>query len=243
MKIAMEPVVLGIITARGGSKGIPRKNISPLAGKPLIVWTIEAALNSHSLRRVIVSTDDAEIAQVCRGHEAEVPFMRPDELARDDSPHMDVVIHAVNWLMTHENYCPDYIMLLQPTSPLRTAVDIDAAVALALQRAADGIVSVSEAPDHPYLIKRIAGDGNLVDFVKTPKGYLPRQLFPPAYVVNGAIYLARRDMLLQQRTWYTDRTYPYIMPPERSLDVDTPWDLYLSDLVLRDRLHNSCPSD
>lgn len=243
MKIAMEPVVLGIITARGGSKGIPRKNITLLAGKPLIAWTIEAAFESDCLDRVVVSTDNAEIAQVCRDCRAEVPFMRPVELAQDDSPHMDVIIHAVEWMMSHENYSPDYVMLLQPTSPLRTAEDIDAAVALALQRAADGVVSVSEAPAHPYLIKRITEKGSLVDFVDTPKGYLPRQSFPPAYVVNGAIYLGRREVLLQRRTWYATRTYPYIMPLERSLDVDTPWDLYLANLVMMDKLQNSFSSD
>lgn len=235
----MKSVVLGIITARGGSKSIPRKNVKLVAGKPLIAWTIQAALDSHSLNRVIVSTDDAEIEQVSRAWGAEVPFLRPAELAQDTSPHMDVIIHATEWLETHENYCPDYIVLLQPTSPLRTAQDIDAAVALALQKDADCVISVSESPAHPYLNKRITEDGKLVDFVYTPEGYLPRQSFPPAYFVNGAIYLARRDVLLRERNWYTDNTYPHVMSPENSLDVDTPWDLHLADLVLRDEFQNT----
>lgn len=234
----MESVVLGIITARGGSKSIPRKNVKLVAGKPLIVWTIQAALDCHSISRVIVSTDDAEIEQVSRNWGVEVPFRRPVELAQDNSPHVDVIVHAVEWLMTNEDYCPDYIVLLQPTSPLRTAQDIDGAVALALQRNADCVVSVSQSPAHPYLNKRITEEGRLVDFVDTPKGYLPRQSFPPAYIVNGAIYLARRNVLLQERTWYTDHTYPYVMSTENSLDVDTHWDLYLADLVLRDLYHN-----
>ncbi|MDY6876676.1 MAG: acylneuraminate cytidylyltransferase family protein [Chloroflexota bacterium] len=233
---ATTPTVLGLITARGGSKSIPRKNIAQVGGKPLIAWTIGAAFESYSLSRVIVSTDDAEIAQVSREWGAEVPFMRPAELAQENSPHMDVVVHAVEWLMTHKDYCPDYVMLLQPTSPLRTAEDIDAAVALAAQRNVDRVASVSESPAHPYLIKQITEEGNLVDFVDKPEGYLPRQSFPSVYVVNGAIYLGRRKALLRERTWYTNRTYPYIMPPEHSLDVDTPWDLYLADLILKDRM-------
>lgn len=238
----MKSVVLGIITARGGSKSIPRKNIKLVAGKPLIAWTIEPALNCHSLNRVIVSTDDAEIEKVSRDWGAEVPFLRPAELAQDNSPHVDVIVHAIEWLMTNENYCPDYIVLLQPTSPLRTAQDIDAAVALALQRDADCVISVSESPAHPYLNKRVTEEGKLADFADMPKGYLPRQSFPPAYVVNGAIYLARRDVLLRERMWYTSRTYPYIMSPEHSLDIDTPWDMYLADLVLRDRKGRSASS-
>ena len=237
----MELVVLGIITARGGSKSIPRKNVKLVADKPLVAWTIQAALDCRSLNRVIVSTDDAEIEEVCLKWGTEVPFRRPVEMAQDTSPHIDVIIHATEWLETHQNYSPDYIVLLQPTSPLRTAQDIDAAVALALQKDADCIISVSDSPAHPYLNKRITEEGKLVDFVDTPKGYLPRQSFPPAYIVNGAIYLGRRDVLLRERTWYTDHTYPYIMSPEHSLDVDTSWDLYLADLVLRDR-HGSYTS-
>lgn len=231
--------MLGLVTARGGSRAIRRKNIRLVAGKPLVAWTIQAALDCRSLNRVVVSTDDAEIEEVCLKWGAEVPFRRPVELAQDNSPHVDVIAHAVEWLMTNEDYCPDYIVLLQPTSPLRTAQDIDGAVALALQRNADCVVGVSESPAHPYLNKRITEEGKLVDFVDTPKGYLPRQSFPPAYIVNGAIYLARRDVLLRERTWYTSRTYPYIMSPEHSLDVDTSWDLYLADLMLRDEFQNT----
>ncbi len=238
----MLPVVLGLITARGGSRGIPGKNIRLVAGKPMIAWTIQAALECDSLNRVILSTDDAEIAEIGRKWRAEVPFMRPTELAQDNSPHIDVILHAVEWLMANENYHPDYVVLLQPTSPLRTAQDIDAAVALALQRDADSVVSISESPAHPFFIKRITGEGKLADFADKPGGYLPRQALPPAYVENGAIYVVRRDVLLREKTLYPDGTYPYIMATERSLDVDTPWDLYVADLVLRDKLHKSSQS-
>lgn len=234
----MAQTVLGLITARGGSKGLPRKNIRPLAGKPLVAWTIEAALNCPALSRVVVSTDDAEIAEVCRKWGADIPFIRPGELAQDDSPHMDVIIHAIKWLKDNENWCSDYVMLLQPTSPFCNAQDIDMAVALAKKRKADSVVSVTEAPSHPYFIRRITEEGTLVDFAKKPEGYLPRQLLPPAFFENGAIYLARREVLIEKRTFYTDRTYAYVMPPERSLNIDTPWDLYLADLILKDRNKN-----
>ena len=227
--------VLALITARGGSRSIPKKNIAPLAGKPLIAWTIEAALRSPALSRVIVSTDDTEIAEVAQQWGAEVPFMRPAELARDDSPHIPVVVHAIEWLETHGEMRPEYVLLLQPTSPLRATEDIDNAIRLAFEKDADSVVSVCQAFSHPYLAKRITTDGRLEDFGPRSEGYLARQVLPPAYVVNGAIYLIRRDVLIEKQTFYTERTYAYVMPPERSLDIDSPWDLYLADLILRDK--------
>lgn len=227
--------VIGLVTARGGSKSIPRKNIKLLADKPLIAWTIEAALQSRELSRVIVSTDDQEIAQVARQWGAQVPFMRPPELAQDDSPHIAVVKHAIHWLATHKRMHPDYIMTLQPTSPLRTAEDIDAAIQLAETRAAIAVVSVCETEHHPYLSKRILQDDTLADFVSTDIAYLRRQALPPAYALNGAVFLNRRESLLHDRVFLPKGAYAYIMPPERSLDIDTPWDFYLADLILRDK--------
>lgn len=227
---------VGLITARGGSKGIPQKNIRPLAGKPLIAWTIQAAKQSRRLDRAIVSTDDPEIASVAREWGAEVPFMRPPELALDDSPHRDVVLHALDWLESESASPPDYLMLLQPTSPLRTAEDIDRAIALAAEKDADSVISVCPTPHHPYLSKEIAEDGQLLDFIERPQGYLPRQSLAPAYSLNGAIYLVRRSVLRERDSWYTARTFAYVMPPERSLDIDTPWDLHLVDLILRDSI-------
>ena len=228
------PKILGLITARGGSKGIPKKNVRLLAGKPLIAWTIEAALLSRHLSRVIVSTDDLEIAEISRQWGAKVPFMRPAELAQDDSPHVPVVTHAFHWLESHEKAQFDYALVLQPTSPLRSSGDIDNAIQLALEKDADSVISVCEAPSHPYQTKRVVDD-KLQNFISIPEGYLPRQELPPAYAVNGAIYLVGRDVIVNNHTFYTDRTYAYVMPPERSLDIDTPWDLYLAELILRDR--------
>lgn len=225
---------VGLITARGGSKSIPQKNVRLLAGKPLIAWTIEAALRSQGLSRVIVSTDDEEIARVSREWGADVPFMRPAELAQDDSPHLGVIRHALGWLASENEPELDYLMLLQPTSPLRTTADIDSAIALCKEKDADAVVSVCLTHDHPYLTKQLTPDGRLLDFVEKPPGYLARQTLPPAFALNGAIYLVRRSLLLERDDWYTDRTFAYIMPAERSLDIDTPWDLHLVDLILRE---------
>ena len=228
--------VLAVIPARGGSKSVPYKNIASVGGKPLLAWTILTAQRCSILDRIIVSTDDIAIAETAQAWGAEVPFMRPLELARDDTPGIEPILHAVNWLARYENYWPDYVLVLQPTSPLRTTEDIERAIQLAMERDADSVVSVSLAHQHPYWAKRITSDGHLVDFIPLDRHYVRRQDLPAAYVLNGAIYLARRQVLVEKQSWYTARTYAYIMPLERSLDIDTPWDLYLADLILEDRM-------
>ena len=229
--------ILGIIPARGGSKGIPRKNIAPLADKPMIAWTIEVALSSPSLSRVLVTTDDQQIRDLALALGSEAPFLRPAELANDDTPSIDVVLHVVEWLAAHENYRPDYLMLLQPTSPLRTVDDIEGAIRLANDRRCDSVVSVAEAVTHPYWMKRIASDGTLENFIAIDTKFTRRQDLPPAFGLNGAIYLVRTNSLLAERTFYPGNTLPYVMPRERSLDIDSQWDLFLVDLVLRNRNH------
>lgn len=227
--------ILAVVTARGGSKGIPGKNTVPLAGKPLIAWTIEAATAARSVSRVVVSTDSEEIARVSRKWGAEVPFLRPPELARDDSPHVPVVIHAVQWMERHEGLKPDYVLLLQPTSPLRTAEDVDSVCALAAKKDADSVVSVCEASQHPYLMKTVLADGRMKDFIPKPEGYLRRQDLPLAYLLNGSIYLVKRNILLSKQTFYTDRTFAFVMPIERSLDIDAPADLQQAEAILKAR--------
>jgi CMP-N-acetylneuraminic acid synthetase len=231
--------VVGLICARGGSKTIPQKNITMVADKPLIVWTILAAQQSQRLSQVLVSTDDPQIAAIAQDAGADVPFLRPAELSRDDTPGIDPVIHAAHWLAEQRGDYPDYFMVLQPTSPLRTAADIDAAIELAQQQQADAVVSVTPTHHHPYWTKRIAEDGTLANFLPLERDYVRRQELPPAYALNGAIYLVRRDVLLEQRTYYTPRTYAYVMPAERSLDVDSVWDLTLARCVLEERHHHA----
>ena len=227
--------VLAVIPARGGSKSIPRKNIKLLAGKPLIAWTIEAALQSQMLARVIVSTDDPEIAQIAREWGAETPFLRPPELARDDSSSISVVLHTLQWLEEQEHFSPVNVLLLQPTSPFRNSHDICEAIALAETRQARAVVSVSEAEKHPYVCKRILSDGTLVDFVASDLAYQRRQDFPPAYALNGAIYLNQCESLVRDHTFLPEGTLAYIMQAQRSLDIDTPWDWCLAELILKDQ--------
>ena len=231
-----EQKFLGLVTARGGSKSVPRKNLSDVGGKPLIAWTIEAALQSQSLDRVVVSTEDEEIAEVSRHWGADVPFMRPPELAQDETAHISVVLHALQWLESHEDERPDYVVLLQPTSPLRVAEDIDDAMRLALDKNAHSVIGVCETHSHPYLTKRITEDGTLEDFIpggpKQGSSAIRRQALPAAYVVNGAIFLNRHDVLKTTNNFVPPGSMPYIMPQERSLEIDSPWDLQAARLIL-----------
>lgn len=224
--------VAALIPARGGSKGIPRKNVIEVAGKPLIAWTIEAALRSSVLDRVIVSTDDEEIARVAKKWGAEVPFYRPAELSRDDSPSIAAVNHALHWLEEKQNYRPDALMLLQPTSPLRTAKDIRNAVHLMFERKANAVVSVCETHQHPCWLKKIDQDGYLSNFLEGDAVPVRRQDLPAVYALNGSIFLTRRENLLHDETFHPARTCPYIMPEERSLDIDSPADLRLANFLL-----------
>src|SRR5262245_42726679 len=156
---------LGLITARESSKRLPGKNLKPLCGKPLISYTIEAALASSRLDRVVVSTDGEEIAAVARRWGAEVPFLRPKELATDEASSVDVMVHTLSWFQRQENASPDALVLLQPTSPLRTATHIDEAIALYEARKADCVVAVSEPDRHPYWMKTIDAEGQLIPFL------------------------------------------------------------------------------
>lgn len=225
--------VMGLITARGGSKGVPRKNVRLLAGKPLIVWTIEAAQAARRLDRLIVSTDDADIAELCRSQGVEVPFLRPGELAGDASPHADVVLHAIEWMRDHAGYLPDYLVLLQPTSPLRIAADIDSAVEIAIRRQTDAVISVTPTHNHPCLVRQIDEQGLLQPFVPCELANPRRQDLPPSYALNGAVFVYRVATILQTRSLACTSCLAYVMPEQRSLQIDTPWEFLLCDLVAR----------
>ena len=226
---------LALIPARSGSKGIPRKSTAPVAGRPLIAWTIAAAQGASAVNRIVVSTDDPTIANVSRSFGAEAPFLRPAELARDDTPGTFPALHALRWLDAHEDCRPEFFMLLQPTSPLRTSADIDAAVATLHRRRADSVVSVTPVAHPPHWMKRIVDGGRLTDYLTDLGTPACRQDLPAAYALNGAIYLIRREVFLARESWYSERTCAYVMPEERSLDVDSPWHLRIADLALRDQ--------
>jgi CMP-N,N'-diacetyllegionaminic acid synthase len=224
--------ILGLITARGGSKGLPGKNVALVAGRPLVAWTVEAALASGRLHRTIVSTDDPAIADICRAHGVEAPFLRPTELARDDSPHQPVLEHAVRWLMKNEDWTPEIVVLLQPTSPLRNAADIDGAVELLLRSKAPSVASITATRTHPYLVRSMDAQGRLTPSVEIPSGYLRRQDFPPVFELNGAVYVIRTEALLAGEPLVGPETLGFMMPTERSLDIDDPADLKTAERTL-----------
>jgi N-acylneuraminate cytidylyltransferase len=230
--------VLGVVTARGGSKGIPGKNLKPLAGKPLIAYSIDAARQSGVLDRLILTTEDAAIAEAARALGCEVPFVRPPELARDDTPHLPVMQHAVAWLRDRHAYLPDAVLILQPTSPLRHADDIRAAVDLLETSGADSVVSVSEVPAHynPMRTLRIDAAGFATLYVTgepVRRRINRRQDMPEAWTMNGAIYLFRTHVLFDDEpSMYGSRTAAYVMPADRGLSLDEPGDWTVAEQAL-----------
>jgi len=224
--------ILGLIPARGGSRSIPGKNLVPLAGKPLLAYTCDAALRSKRLTRTILSTDDEEIARVGTACGVEVPFRRPADLARDETPMIEVVRHAVGWLADHEGYRADLVAVLQPTSPLRRAEHIDAAVDLVLETGADTVVSVVEVPHqfNPVSLMRLE-EGRLIPFLDQPM-ILRRQDKPPVYARNGpAVLVVRREVIAQGRL-YGDTVRPLEMSHADSVDIDDADDLALAEFYL-----------
>ncbi len=226
--------VLGLIPARGGSKGIPGKNIRSLAGQPVIAWTIETALACPALDRVIVSTDDEKIAEISGQHGAEVPFLRPAELARDNTPDLPVYRHALTWLAERENYYPDIVVWLRPTAPLRAASDIMAVVDLLGDTGADYVRSVCPAEHHPYWMKKLEGD-RLIPFLPEmdEKTYYQRQLLPPVYRINGGVDAIWRRTVMETGLPFGGDIRGYVMPPERSVDLDSELDFILVEQLLR----------
>ena len=222
--------VLGFIPARAGSKGIPGKNVIPLAGRPLLIYTLDAARKSEVFDHLIVSTDGEEIARIAIQEGADVPFIRPPELSTDDAKGIDVLHHTMRWL---EDRGRKYncVMVLQPTSPLRTAQDITGALDLFIKRNADAVVSVCEAEHHPWWSNTLSEDGRMDEFLR-PGIPANRQELPKYYRLNGAIYLARWDFIITRTTWFGPTTYAYIMPPERSVDIDDPVDFILAEALI-----------
>ena len=222
---------LAIVPARGRSKGLPRKNLLPLAGKPLVCWTIEHAFAAKSVDRVIVSTDDEEIAAIAQAAGADVPFLRPAELAEDDTADLPVLAHALAWLSEHEGFEPDIIVWLRPTSPLRTAEDIDAAVGLLESRGARCVRSVCLTEHHPAWMYRMENDE--LELFEVPGGpYMRRQDLPAVYRPNGAVDVIRRNAVPEGGALFATPAVGYVMPRERSIDIDDAVDLGLASMLL-----------
>lgn len=226
--------VLGIIIARGGSKGIPRKNIKPLLGKPLIYYTIEAGKSSRLLDRLIVSTEDKEIADIARSYRAEVPFMRPLELALDDTPSLSVLQHAISFMEQMGYFYPDIIVLLEPTAPLRRAEHIDQGIRKILDTNADSVISVCPLEKNPYGIKRVDGD-RAFNFIESDKTYTKRQDLPKLYRFNAALYITKSHIVMKENRILGDDVRVIFMAPEESVNIDLPMDFMLAEALLRQR--------
>ena len=221
--------LLALIPARGSSKGIPGKNIKRLADKPLIAHTIQAAMSVPALTRIVVSSDDPAIAKVAQQWGAEVPFMRPSELADDDTPGISAVLHALEEIADVTQ-----ILLLQPTSPLRSSKDIEGILAFQNQHQCPSVVSVCETSKHPQWSYRLGELGELSPFV-SPETASCRQQLEPAYVLNGAMYLCDRIWLQNHGSFIGPGTLGYPMPPERSVDIDTPLDWLWAETLMHHR--------
>lgn len=224
--------VVAIICARGGSKGVPRKNIRLLRGKPLIVHTIEVAGKCKLIDRVIVSTDDPEIAKIASVNGAEIPFMRPKELALDNAPKLPVLEHAIHFLESKLAYFPDIIVDLDPTSPLRTEKDIENCIRMVEEEGVDNVFSVTEARRNPYF-NMVEIINNKVQLVKKPTRPLSgRQEAPRVYDMNASIYVWKRDALMNNVSIFLEHTKVYIMP-KWAMDIDNETDFEFVEFILK----------
>jgi CMP-N-acetylneuraminic acid synthetase len=223
--------MLAVIPARAGSKGLPGKNLKNLGGKPLIAYTITEARESGVFDKVIVSTEDETIAGVAASYGAEVSFRRPAELATDEAASMDVVLHAVNWLERNEDYTPEVVTVLQPTSPLRKAQAISQANSLFNEKKAHRLVSVKRAEDHHFWFFHLE-QAQLRPVLGKFSSRLRRQDLSDVYTVNGAIYMARRETLLREKSFFGTDTVGFVMSRIESLNIDDAFDFLIAEMVL-----------
>jgi CMP-N,N'-diacetyllegionaminic acid synthase len=225
--------MLAIIPARGSSKGLVGKNIKLLLGKPLIAYTIEAAQQSKSIDKIVLSTDSPQIAEVARKYDIEIPFMRPEELAADASLAIETYLYTVERLNSEFKYNINEFIVLQPTSPLRTFKDIDCAINVYFEKEADSVISVCEAPYPPYWAKKISAAGGLLNYFDSEVSNINRQDIVKAFIPNGAIYIFKLSLLKKHHSYYSTRTFPYVMPRERSIDIDDLFDFEITEYLLR----------
>jgi CMP-N,N'-diacetyllegionaminic acid synthase len=233
--------VLGVTLARGGSKSVPRKNIKLIAGAPLIGYTITEALKSNLITRYIVSTDDKEIQQVAIECGAEAPFLRPSEFSTDEASSVSAIQHAVDWVEKQEGVRYDYIVELMCTNPMKTVEDIDASIEKLISTQADSVIAVHQLEDHhPARIKKIIND-KIINFCIPEIPESRRQdLKPEAYIRSGSIYALKRDYLMSDGKRYgSDNSRPYILPPERAVNIDTEIDFMIAELILKNRQINN----
>jgi CMP-N,N'-diacetyllegionaminic acid synthase len=226
-------IIVATICARGGSKGVPGKNIRHLCGKPLIVHTIETAQRCRLIDRIIVSTDSLQIAEIATNSGAEVPFIRPEELATDDAPKLPVIKHAIRFLETRQDYHPDIIVDLDPTSPLRTEKDIEACIKIVRDEGADNVFSVIAAHRNPYFNMVEVNNGRVQLVKQLASAAARRQDTPPVYDMNASIYVWERDALINNDSLFLERTRIYEMP-EWARDIDGETDFKFAEFLIKE---------
>jgi len=220
--------ILAVIPARGGSKGVARKNIKSAGGKPLIAWIIESAKTSRYIDRLILSSEDDEIIGVSKKYGCEVPFIRPPELAQDDSSVSDVIVHALSEVTGY-----DFVMLLQPTTPLTLTKDIDGCIESCISSNAKSMVSVTEPDKSPYWMFHMDNDNNLQSVLGQKYLNNRRQDLPLTYIPTGAVYMAQSSWFLENMSFYSNITRGYVIPQKRSLDIDSERDFKFFELILK----------
>ena len=237
-KSTIKPNILGIIIARGGSKGLPGKHLMDLGGKPVLAYSIDAASASKRLDRTILSTDDEEIRQAAINLGVAAPFLRPAEFATDKSIVFPTIRHTLKWLEENENYRPEYILLLQAASGVfRTADDIDSCIDLILEKNADSVVTYTKSKQHPFWMKKLVDDGRLEEYIPGAENpaNLQRQWLPEVYYPTGFVYVAKTTMVEQQDSFYSNKSYPYFIEQERAIDIDSLNDLLLARLIIESK--------
>jgi CMP-N,N'-diacetyllegionaminic acid synthase len=227
--------VLCIIPARSGSKAIPQKNIKLLCGKPLIAYSIAQALKINSIDRIIVSTDDEEIAQISKNFGAETPFIRPSHLSQDESSTLDVLLHTIEWCKKYENLSYDIILLLHANAPLRNLEDIQKCIEILVDQNADNVFSVTPASNNPYFNMVEIKKNNNVSLIKEGN-FFSRQSAPPVYDMNSSIYTWWEDKLVEKKSIFLPKTRIHIMPRERSIDIDEPLDFRIAEMIMKERI-------
>ena len=237
--------VLAVVPARGGSKGIPRKNLRLVGGQSLVARAVEVGLNAALVSRVVCSTDDAEIADAARAAGAEVPFLRPADLAADTSEDWPVFVHALNWLEQHDRWVPDLVVNLRPTSPLRRPNHVDDAIRLLVETGADSVKSICLARQHPHKMWLLGPRNRIEPFLNTPfrlsRGPdVPRAQLEDVYWQNGVVDVTRRSVIFEQRMMIGPRVVGLVVSAEESIDVDTPLDLALAELLLHSQDTGAC---
>lgn len=230
--------ILFLILARGGSKGVPKKNISEICGIPLLGYKAIAAKKSQYCSKIIISTDSIEIAEVAKKFGVEVPFIRPDYLATDKSSSIDSIIHAMEWIEKNDSKIYDAVFLLEPSSPFLTAEDVNMSVEMFIKKKALGVLGVKEVDVSSRFIAEIGKDLNMEEHYMKIKGMksLRRQDLKKEYTMNGALYIADWNYMKEYRSFHSERTYAYIMPKERSIEIDDMNDLYYAKFLIESNI-------